>query len=88
MVCPSRWLELKIFFFLDTALIEPKDCAIFNLSDVPLIHTEISVLSRGLRFVPTPHIANEFELSEFLDDMQQFTRGLHLHTCMVKKDAV
>ncbi|CAN7978809.1 unnamed protein product, partial [Ixodes persulcatus] len=57
--------------------IETSDCAVINLSDTPLTFTECSVLSRGLSFVPTPHAAKEFEL---LDDLQQFSRRLHLQT--------
>lgn len=45
---------------LNTVSTEPRDCGVLSLSGVPLTTTGISVLSRGLSFVPTPRTTNEF----------------------------
>lgn len=55
----------------------PNPCTVFNLSSVELTSAEISVLSKGLSFVPSTASLNDYEI---LDDLQQFSRRLHLRT--------
>ena len=50
---------------------EPK---VFNLSDRQLTDSEIKLLSKGLKYTPTPHINNQ----ELKTDIKAYTRRLRL----------
>ena len=52
-----------------------KDIKIINLSKKKLTDAEISLLNKGLKFTPTPKLANTQELNE---DSNEFNRKLRL----------
>ena len=61
---PANSERIKGYFCLDT---------VFNLSNEVLSQTEISVLEKGLGFLPTPNMINEADLRQ---DFNEFRRKM------------
>ena len=49
-----------------------------NLSNTQLTDEQISLLSRGLKFIPTPVTREDIIRHQLLNDFSQFARGMRL----------
>ena len=58
--------------------IESRKQHIKNLSNTQLTDEKISLLSRGLKFIPTPVTRESIIRRQLLNDFSQFARRMHL----------
>ena len=79
-------LRLKIARDLDKNITEARKKHIKNLSDYKMTRDQINVLSRGLKFIPTPVTNTGHVKAELLKDFNAFARRMRLQYIFHGKD--
>ena len=79
-------LRLKIARDLDKNITEARKKHIKNLSDYKMTRDQIHVLSRGLKFIPTPVTNTGHVKAELLKDFNAFARRMRLQYIFHGKD--